>query len=110
MNLFKEYDLDIVFDKSSQTIKIIQAEDKAGIFLIPYNSTLTKEIMEFSFKYLIDFVRILIFFENYMKAELIVKGFTIHLIKKEDLNFKSLAKEQISKPITVKEIAAIKIQ
>jgi hypothetical protein len=70
--------------------------------------TLTKEIMEFSFEYLIDCVRILIFFENYMKAELIVKGFTVHLIKKEDLDFKSLAKEQFWKPIKVKEIAAIK--
>jgi AAA15 family ATPase/GTPase len=38
LKLFKENELDIVFDKSSQTIKIIQGEDKSGIFLIPYNS------------------------------------------------------------------------
>lgn len=37
-DMFKEYGLSLVFDKSSQTIKIIQSEDKDGIFLIPYNS------------------------------------------------------------------------
>lgn len=36
--LFKEYDLDIAFDKSSQTIKVIQSTAKDDIFLIPYNS------------------------------------------------------------------------
>lgn len=36
--LFKEYGLDIAFDKSSQTVKIIQSNDKDGMFLIPYNS------------------------------------------------------------------------
>jgi len=35
--LFKEYNLEIAFDKSSQSIKVIQS-DKDGIFLIPYNS------------------------------------------------------------------------
>lgn len=38
INLFKDYGLEIAFDKSSQTIKVIQSEDKSGIFLIPYNS------------------------------------------------------------------------
>lgn len=37
INLFKKYDLEIAFDKGSQTIKIIQTTQK-GIFLIPYNS------------------------------------------------------------------------
>ncbi len=37
IQLFKEYKLDIAFDKASQTIKIIQSKDD-GIFLIPYNS------------------------------------------------------------------------
>lgn len=36
--LFKEYGLDIAFDKSSQTVKVIQSIDKDGMFLIPYNS------------------------------------------------------------------------
>ncbi|MDQ6762770.1 MAG: AAA family ATPase [Bacteroidota bacterium] len=37
ISLFKEYNLDIAFDKASQTIKIIQS-NKGEIFLIPYNS------------------------------------------------------------------------
>jgi AAA15 family ATPase/GTPase len=36
--LFKEYNLEIAFDKGSQTIKIIQSDLKNEIFLIPYNS------------------------------------------------------------------------
>lgn len=38
MDLFKEYGLDIAFDKSSQTIKVVQFNDEDGMFLIPYNS------------------------------------------------------------------------
>ncbi len=38
VRLFKEYNLEIAFDKSSQTIKIIQSEEQNSIFLIPYNS------------------------------------------------------------------------
>lgn len=37
IGLFKEYGLEIAFDKGSQTIKIIQS-GRDGIFLIPYNS------------------------------------------------------------------------
>lgn len=37
IHFFKEYNLDIVFDKASQTIKIIK-KNKGSIFLIPYNS------------------------------------------------------------------------
>jgi AAA15 family ATPase/GTPase len=36
-SLFTEYGLEIAFDKSSQSIKIIQNNNK-GLFLIPYNS------------------------------------------------------------------------
>lgn len=36
--MFKEYGLDIAFDKSSQTLKVIQSNDEKGIFLVPYNS------------------------------------------------------------------------
>lgn len=36
-DMFKEYGLSLVFDKSSQSLKIMQPEKK-GIFLIPYNS------------------------------------------------------------------------
>lgn len=37
ISLFREYGLEIAFDKASQTIKVIQSA-KDGIFLIPYNS------------------------------------------------------------------------
>lgn len=37
IDFFKNYNLEIAFDKSSQTIKILQ-RNKNGIFLIPYNS------------------------------------------------------------------------
>jgi hypothetical protein len=36
-NLFREYNLDIAFDKASQTIKVVQ-DSRDGLFLIPYNS------------------------------------------------------------------------
>jgi AAA15 family ATPase/GTPase len=36
-DMFKEYGLSLVFDKSSQSLKIMQSEKK-DIFLIPYNS------------------------------------------------------------------------
>ncbi len=38
ISLFKEYGLKIAFDKGSRTIRVIQSEDKSGLFLIPYNS------------------------------------------------------------------------
>lgn len=38
IRLFKEYNLEIAFDKGSQTIKVIQSNKEDGIFLIPYNS------------------------------------------------------------------------
>ncbi|WP_153796436.1 AAA family ATPase [Foetidibacter luteolus] len=37
ISLFSDYQLEIAFDKSSQTMKIIQ-NNRDGIFLIPYNS------------------------------------------------------------------------
>jgi AAA15 family ATPase/GTPase len=38
VGLFAEYGLTIAFDKSSQTIKVIQSRGPGNIFLIPYNS------------------------------------------------------------------------
>lgn len=64
-------------------------------------------IAEFIFEYLIDCIRCLIFFENYMKAELIIKDYCVHFIDKDNLPFKSLAKEQHSRPIKLEEILAI---
>lgn len=63
-----------------------------------------EQLMEFAFSYLIDCVKILIFFENYMKAELICKGFCVHRIKKEIPDFKAIAKRQYIEPVRVKEI------
>lgn len=37
IELFKEYGLEIAFDKASQTIKVVQ-DSKDGLFLVPYNS------------------------------------------------------------------------
>jgi len=37
IELFREYGLEIAFDKGSQTIKVIQ-DNKDGLFLVPYNS------------------------------------------------------------------------
>lgn len=38
MDLFKEYRLNLVFDKASQTLKIMKMEEGNEIFLVPYNS------------------------------------------------------------------------
>jgi len=65
------------------------------------------EIMEFSFEYLVDCIRILIFFENYMKAELVARGFVIHLVNKQFSGFEKLAKEQMERPILIKEVVNI---
>jgi hypothetical protein len=37
-NLFEEYNLNLVFDKSSQELKITKPPQNGEIFLIPYNS------------------------------------------------------------------------
>lgn len=37
-HLFREYNLNLVFDKASQSLKIMQPEKKNDIFLVPYNS------------------------------------------------------------------------
>lgn len=36
--LFSEYGLNLVFDRASQSLKIMQAENQGEIFLVPYNS------------------------------------------------------------------------
>jgi hypothetical protein len=38
INLFREYNLNLVFDKSSQELKITKPPKNGEIFLIPYNS------------------------------------------------------------------------
>ena len=64
---------------------------------------------EFFWEYLIDCVKILIFFEGYMKAELIVQNFCVHSINTDGTypHLKSLARQQRSRPITLDEIQAL---
>lgn len=38
IDLFKEYDLTVAFDRGSQTLKILQSKKDDNIFLIPYSS------------------------------------------------------------------------
>ncbi|MGI4862746.1 MAG: hypothetical protein ACRYFZ_02410 [Janthinobacterium lividum] len=66
-------------------------------------------VQEFMWDYLIDCIRILMFFEGYMKAEIIKGDCCVHNINHDGacLSFKQLAKEQKSRPIKLKEIANI---
>lgn len=64
-------------------------------------------LQEFIFEYLIDCVRIAIFFENYMKAELIANGFCVHQIKKDLPKFEILAREQRKRPVKVRELHSV---
>jgi hypothetical protein len=61
-------------------------------------------IEDFILEYLIDCVRFMIFFENYMKAKLIEGDFCIHVIKGNQPEFKTLANQQKSRPIRLREI------
>lgn len=66
-----------------------------------------EKIYEFIFEYVVDCVRILIFFENYMKAELLVRGYCVHQINKDVDGFGELARQQRSRPISILEIEII---
>jgi hypothetical protein len=61
-------------------------------------------IIDFMQEYLIDCIRILIFFENYMIAELLVNDYCIHVINKNVNGFENLAKAQSKSPIKLEEI------
>lgn len=63
-----------------------------------------QRISDFFFEYLTDCIKIVIFFENYMKAELIASGYCVHQIKKDYPNFESLAKDQQKRPVLIREI------
>lgn len=66
-----------------------------------------EELHEFFFSYLTDTIKILIFFENYMKAELMIRGYCVHRIKKDIQEFKEIAKRQFKEPILMKDINSI---
>lgn len=65
--------------------------------------TARKRIMPFLMDWLIDEIRICLFFENFMKAELLDKGFVIHYIhdpsQRKGSNAARLRKEQKERPI-----------
>ncbi len=65
------------------------------------------ELHEFMFEWLVDCVKILIFFENYMKAELMANGFCVHKLNNEIPEFKKLAKKQGREPIPISLINSI---
>ena len=91
--------------KRSQVIKEIDVLRKINVDLnnkrFSHQNSIIKEFM---FEYLIDCIRISIFFENYMKAELIIRGFCVHRIKREIEEFRALAEDQYKRPIELKEI------
>ena len=66
-----------------------------------------EDLHEFFFSYLTDTIKILIFFENYMKAELMIRGFCVHQIKKDIPEFKDIAIKQFKEPILMKDINSI---
>jgi len=65
------------------------------------------DVQEFGHEYLIDCIRFLIFFENYMKAELILKDYCVHVLDPNHSGFKELAKAQFKRPIKLSEIHEI---
>lgn len=65
------------------------------------------EIVAFSFEYLVDCIRILIFFENYMKAQLLSRGLVVQIINRQATGFADLAKEQKQRPVHIDEVQAI---
>lgn len=65
------------------------------------------EMREFIFEYVNDCVKIILFFENYMKAELIMNDICVHRINKDINEFELLAKKQFNEPVSIKEIDSI---
>ncbi len=65
---------------------------------------MNKEMMPFLLENLIDAVRISVFFENYMKAILISKGFLVHEIVRGKLN-PDLSEDQKKRPISLLEFS-----
>ena len=90
-------DLDTLRDFNT-SLRSQQADDQIAI------------ARDFGLDYLIDCVRILIFFENYMKAELIIRDFCVHLIDRSRADRPAtiaLAKQQDKRPITLSEVIAV---
>jgi len=61
-----------------------------------------KFISPFIFQNLVDIIKICIFFENYMKAELLKKGYLLHIIDRTKIS--DLGKKQKTHPILFQEL------
>lgn len=89
--------------KRAKVIRYINQIEK----YILEGSYLDHEILsDLIFEHLVDNIRIILFFENYMKAVLIKKGFCVHNLKKEKDEYRILAESQYNKPISIHEIRA----
>jgi len=94
--------------KSAKVIKDIN--QLKNIYILLNNNEVANSnsaIYDFIFEYLIDSIKIIIFFENYMKAKLILSDYCVHKIKKDIEEFKDLYKKQFKEPITLEEINSI---
>lgn len=84
---------------------------KSGIITL---QTVAKTVTPFMWDWLIDEIRICLFFENFMKGELLYQGYVIHQFK-DASNDKSsrigqLIKRQQKQPISTSELLAQEVQ
>ena len=63
------------------------------------------EMVEFITEFILDtvpdWVRVIICFENYMKAVLLAEGYLIHKVNREEFAVKSLSNQQNRKPVSI---------
>jgi hypothetical protein len=64
-------------------------------------------IIPFALSYLIDSIKIIIFFENYMKSELLRNDFLIHKVCSKE-EYKAVKKQQEKRPLKLIELDKIK--
>lgn len=88
--------------KEIETIQKINADLDSGALKVADSG-----IERFVFEHLVDSIRVLVFFENYMKAELIVNDFCVHIIDTGIKEFNELASFQKERPIKLREIQNI---
>jgi len=86
---------------------LINTLDKLGSEGKMPDIEIIKEITEFGFDKIPDWARIIICFENYMKAILLMNGFLIHKIDKNQTNLKTLANNQNKRPIPLAKFLQI---
>lgn len=95
------------FNKAHIIQKLAQLEANNKLSQVGTDYDRVNFAIEFVSDYLIDTIRILIFFEGYMKAELIKADFCVHHLADQGAcaGLKALAKEQKKRPILLSEIA-----